>query len=412
MPEESKRETAAKIVAAQRLQHVNLQSVIILKEFGDAEAQPIEILPDLVFLNIQESIGDKVLSGTLAYNDIRKVFDLTPFTGNELVIIDLESRRSTWSKRIVMKVLSVVKKRPENNSFGTVTMTITDMRIMSFYNEFSTSFSNTRISDFIRNFAKYNFGMQNDLMVIDETEGNFSFAFPYQKFVFMLKYLNKFAVSAETQGSLYHLYSTLYFSGMCYRSLTTMLRATPAYAMNEVFAQDILLPDVFWQQTRVSNLDLCFIGLSRGFGSTHYSLGDDKTFTYSQAKYSEVIANQRGTGSYGHIKQLDLASSLNYYEPNPKSIAHKNKILEMAVKFSDRVVIRCKGSVERMCGEKVTMKFLDRTLPKGNYDIEKSGDYLIESINHIFAKNSYDQNITMFRIGSLNRYSPNQVEIR
>jgi hypothetical protein len=411
MPEQNRRETAANIVAAERLQFANIKSVSILKEFVGSNGTPVEILHDLVFLNMSESIHNKTITGTLSYNDIKKVFDLTPFTGNELVFIDLESKRTSWTKTLVFKVISVNKKKPENQSFGTVTMTIADIRNITLYNEFSTSFLNQSIGQFIKDFAQYNLGTPNSLMDVDDTDGTFSFAFPYQKFVYILKYLNKFAKSASNGGIGYYFFSNVYWSGFRYKSLKTLLTADPIYAMNEVFAQDILYPDVFWQSTRVSNLDIKVAALERGLGSTQFYINPDGTTGISEAKYSQVITTLNGTGEYGYITQLDMPTSFNYYDSNKLSVGHKLKIVDFAVRYADRVVIKCKGSIERMCGEKVTLKFLDRTLPKGNYDLEKTGDYLLESINHIFSRNTYEQLITAIRIGSKGQYSPDQVHI-
>jgi hypothetical protein len=409
--EQSNKENAAGIVATGRLQFANLKSILLLKEISSASATPIELTQDLVFFTIRESIYDKTLTGTITFNDIKNIFDLTPFTGTEFILVEIEGRRATFKRDMLFKVMSVVKSRPENQPFGTVSIEFADTTIITMLKEFSTSFSNTRISDFIHDFSVHNFGVTDDLLTIDETDGEFSFAFPYQKFVYMLKYLNKFAVSAETQGSYYYYFANLFYSGFTYRSLSTMLQQTSLYQFNEIYSNDIIMPDSFWQQERISKMDIKYMAVERGFGSTQFTLDKDNVPAINEAKYSTTIPELKGTGTYGYIAQLNLATSFNYYDANSNSREHKNKIIELAVRFADRVVIRCKGSIERMCGQKADIKFLNRTLPKGNYDLEKSGDYLIESVDHIFSKNTYEQLISVFRIGSNIKYSPNQVEL-
>jgi len=348
----------------------------------------VDVLRFLVEFNITESIYNKLLQANVTFRDTEKVFLSMPFVGGETVDVAFQPQ--------------------QGNKTDLIQLTLSDVNYKKFIKEYSTSFANQSISTFITNMSKNVLG--KTLKNVDATVDSSSFAFPYQKFHYILLYLSQYAVNSKGYTN-YMYYSDL--DGANYVSLSTLL-AQPVF-MNLVEFESALNyaenKNFFKFYMFNYGFDLKHDAASRGFGSTSYTFNSTtKAGTKTETTYNNIISSQKVLGGYSlHKSDVNFPESFHYYSSST-NVKGKNAAFNNTINSGMEIHISLPGIIYRRCGKIATIDFKDFSA-LGQEDFSSmSGDYLVTTINHKITAGTYTQGISLLRNGQYVQSAPTQIK--
>lgn len=404
-------EISSKFVGTSDYSSVQINAITLTK---DINSKPVDlnILGDLTLLTIQESIYSFCLTGTLVIKDRSSIFELSPFIGNEKLTISMKSLFTEYEFKRTFNVVGIKyeKINPAERS-GTIILTFKESLSENFYKEYSTSFSKKPISEFVKHMLEKFIGADKKLFNIEQTEGNFTFAFPYQKPTYILQYLNRFAKNKDN-GINFQLYSSM-FGGYNYKAVSSLIKGKEIYTLTEEVSEKAkYIPNAFSEYTPTQTLDIEKLILERGVSTRVLSWDSTtKQAKTETVKQSEVISELKLGYEFNYFSKKYEDSVLPYYNhylSNKDSIIHKVALLNNFIQNAPSVSIAIKGLVERSVGDCVKIKFMDKAISKFDEDKNWSGKYFTKSVTHMFTTNDYRQAITYIRPGAFVKDSSTQ----
>lgn len=389
-----------------------IESISLSKQVRGSAAQ-FDLMSCYTLVQLHESIEDKFVTGMLMFEDNGKIFDETPFVGDETVTIKVRSLKTgqTFERTFVCHAYKPMANDDKNSSTVLVTIHFHDKNIDTLYKEFSISFKEEKISDFIEKFCKKNFVLPQ--LTIENTDKKMSLAFPYQKFHYILKYLVNYAKNSKGDGR-YVFFSSLFYS--YYGSIKNLYTIgltdnNPIWQYREEFPDQTAFHPLLFHDYSVNTIyDTEKFILSRGAGSTiHLFDPTTKKIKSMPKKYSEVFPKIKleSSGFSRFPKTIDLPTSFNHYDAD-ETIKQSNLMFDQSYAHGISVSLRVTGLLEVTCGIPIKLTFKDYTAKTEKSEF-KSGNYLISEIDHYFQKDSYKQQIVAIRNHSFVKDSANQI---
>lgn len=386
---------------------------VMLTKYVRGKSATFDLTPTYALVQFHESLEDKFPIGMIMFQDSGRIFDETPFTGDETLTIKLKSLKTNQTVTRVFDCYSFLPTQPEerNASTSVITVYFRDKNIAKLYGEFSTSFKETLISEFAEQFIKKNFDITN--LTVEKTDKKTSMAFPYQKFHYILRYLSNYAKNEKGIGK-YMFFSSLFYT--YYGTLTNLYKiglndGQPIWQYREELPdRSPYHPLLFHSYVERKDFNAERFILDRGAGSTVYTWDPStKKAKATPSKYSEVYSKNKleSTAFSRFPKTIDAANSLNYYDADD-NINQSNEMINQSYHHGISVSFHTTGLLEVTCGVPVKLTFKDYTAKTEKSEF-KSGNYLISAIDHYFQKDEYKQEITAVRNYSFVKDSPNQV---
>jgi len=364
----------------------------------------ISLIESFTNIKIVESIFEKLTTGSISFEDRDKFFDSSPLLGGEKLTIEFKDKLYENECKLEYEVYGYDLVSADNSQGQEVVVFFIDPLYKKYQKEYSTSFDTTKKapSKFIEEFSKNVLGKTLEEVVaskkIDSIEE--TIAFPYQKFHYMLSYLNQYISSDKNSYIWYFYYSDLF--NTYYKPFSSMLNKDIFYVFAEV-TRNLVEKDFnnFSEYKRINNIDLLDTNINKGFGSTQKRWdSDNKAVISTDYKMSEVLSGENTLGNYNlYGKSNDSTDYVTYN--STESIKNKMIVLKQLFENSVRYSITLDGLIERSCGKLAYIVFQDFLDYNKEFNENKTGYYLIESIVHDFYKGAYTQNITLSRNGHL-----------
>lgn len=368
---------------------------IILKKYINGSPIEMDLRNQMVSITINESIRKKLVSGQIVITDISRILYSMPFDGKDEIIIKVtdEFNNEITLEYLVIDV-SFFRSADTNNAHCLIEFI--DKSYTKFIEEYSTSLSNQSITSFVSDFSSNVF--EKDIDIIEEsTPLDKNIAFPYNKFTFMLNYLNRFAESIT--GSHGYMYFTTLLNTIFYVTYGYLLNLqkpiSTLYEKSKTESRN--LPWVFYSYS-FKHPNVYQKQISRQTGSTHryFDFNTKKPIT-NEFTYSNVVSDQKGLTKYGTISS-DLENP-KYFNFLSSFESFDNQIIIENNNMDFYLIINCNGTITRNVGQLVNVEFNDYL----GVDVEPNniytGNYLIEQIKHVFTPQEYTQEMILSRNG-------------
>jgi len=389
--------------------------VTITKDMNGTKDK-VDILKDGMFhsLTINESIFQHIVSGTLIIDDKSKVFDSFPIVGGEKINFQFNDRTEPGKKKqsddFEFEVTSFSVGVYDSNVVPTqkIILNFIDPTYKLLLKEYSTSFKDTLISGFVSDFSKKIFDKEIDNLEISDEKKSFSF--PYQKWDYILKYLNQYAKSKVGD-----YYGYLYWSDLLktnYMTLSGLLKLKDK-DLQHTFKQ--VLPNMidedlnYFSEFNVKrDFDLMEIKVFKGDGNTNINFDpSNKSIVEVEKKYSEVIDKQVSTGKYTQFEdEIDDVNS--FYYASSDNFRSEINIINQNLKNGNYYSIIADGWFGRRPGDLARLIFRDDLDFNKEENENTSGTYIITEIEHTFYPGSYEQQLTFLSTGSNIKISSKQ----
>ncbi|MBD3256761.1 MAG: hypothetical protein GF383_16830 [Candidatus Lokiarchaeota archaeon] len=358
----------------------------------------IDLLQAFNEIMISESIYQKILTGYILIKDRGKKFDHFLINGSETLNIQFNSLLSGYKYTYKFKPTSFQKPFSENNTEldQIIRIDFEDFRYESLVKEYSTSFKDTTISDFIKNFSTniLEIPLTND--TVEQTDTKLTKSIPYLKFHYILKYLQQYAKSKSGNVGYLFYSDTL---ATYYRTLEFLLSQSSSGEFFETHHQEQttnLNNFCVWELLQTS-VNVKIAQLSRTMGSTniYFDFGN-KQYISTSTSLSQLNTKLGNNNIYESKK--DLPSSF-HYQASDENVYPDMFVLNGSLDFGIKIQIQMNGLIERRCGTIGTFNFLNHVDPDFEYNEYLSGEYLITDIEHHIFPGEYQQIITIGKNG-------------
>jgi hypothetical protein len=397
--------------------------VLLTKRWDSSSSLKQKTIKDnFLNLSISEDIGSPFVTAVLYFIDTEKIYENTPFLGEDLVTIVIKSqlRNVLLNFKFIVTNYEIITENMESPSYKIRLDLISDNYIEAITPR-SVSFSkagNKSISTFVKEYAKKNF---NYNVLIEETEYDKtlqnSFAFPFISFIDMLTYLKDYAKSKDGYTD-YLYYSSLYMMEekkriAWYTSLSFMLKQSPVstyqqttresakFHANDFYTYNFITPNM------KSMID------RGGLGSNNFYFDySSKSIVEETASYKDAIDKNVLLGNYSLMEDY-IKPSIKHEFISQKNYSNQNMILDNTVRSAFGFVTKTVGILERSVGTVNTVNFFPSKLhiQTGN-NTAASGNYLLKSIIHNFTRTSFEQVLTFVRNGWMLQSSGKQVKAK
>jgi hypothetical protein len=375
-----------------------------------------EEIRDLVkIITIEESVYSKLLKGTVIFKDAdnryKNILDLVigemkidiQLTAPDIdpEIIELSFLLENYNQ--------IVKENNDSSQYLVLNFMETSLPL--FKQEYSTSFVNKAGTDFVKEFSKnvLNKDLESQYSFIEPSSNKLSITFPYQRFKYILAYLNQYLISDNGY------YNYIYFSNLLatnFSSLSYLCTQDPQYIFAE---QKESLTNNVVNRNNFSEYNI----LNKGSivdNISDYALGSTK-FSFDhvnkQILEEEIIDYNKygivglGGQSSNFDKNLIKSRNRTYYS---STSSFKNEMALSSGLFNngDEIQIpNMEGDISRQVGRVASLIFKDNE-STSQYNETLSTNYMISSIVHNIYPNAYKQDISFIRTAKIIRSSSNQ----
>jgi hypothetical protein len=374
----------------------NIESAILVKNDVD-----ISLTNDINKLVISESISEKLVTAVLNFNDNEKIFEMLSFNGNEIIKFEINDLLNQDKLFVEYVVVSKINAYPEDSQIQQYSLLLIEKGYKKFIDEYSTSFKNKPISNFIANFSEN--ALEKEITTIEQSVGNFTFAFPYQKFHYMLSYLNQYLTSINGYNT-YFYFSTL-SNGTYFTTLQNLIKKPneASYYLNQnKFTQQSPLKVVeFSTFKKTGTFDIRNTLLSKQ-GSSRVQRYDYSTGKVIERniKYSDVIKDYKLLGSFSIYSSEVMDKPTYTYYASTDNNKNETMIEEgLFTTATEQYEISFDGDLKRSCGNTCFIRFEDDTPTNTEPFSPKTGHYLMTSLTHTFTAENYTQSMTLIKNG-------------
>jgi len=393
-----------------RSTYIEWVSVKLIKKIGSAEKEH-DLTRFITMFSATENIHETMVRASFVFNDSGKIFSLLPIIGGERIILEIKSLMSDSIHTLEYEVYSAKMESENNSRDQTVTLELIDVMYRKMIQQYSTSFKDKKISEFVSDFSKNVLG--RELETVEDTKDKYTFAFPYMRFKNMLKYLNQYAVSGNSKsGSGYKMY--LYYSTLFanhYRSISSLANGEQTEVFREVANDKVQQNKNFFSAFQFQDtFDTTLTLMKKGFKSkSQYWDSSTKEMVENEHKYQDIVAEQPILGKASLYEKTFEDDSNFVYRASTENI--KNDIVIMSQIYDDAVdiTINVKGIMERSCGNVVKVLFEDWSDFQQKSNENLTGYYLITKIDHAMSRGEYEQVLFLTRTGSMVQVSDDQV---
>jgi hypothetical protein len=396
----------------------------------------IDLRTSIVELAIFEDIAQPFLTGTMIVVDTQHFVSMMNFTGTEKLTLQIASGEGDVLTEEKVFIITRIN-RAENANDYTITYSfelLEEHAFISRISKISQAFSGTPLG-IIKTLIS---GLKDDLylnetLISDNpTQGEIRLITPYITPLQAVEWIRDRTTSAD--GLPYFLYSSLKYNGIVVNSLAETLKnqawnKTPfVYAQASTRANNNPMLENPYSITSfdVVNSDDTLNAMMNGAVSSQWNVLDifnlrfnspssrnysiDNTIPDNAVYNTDVKINNRPLKEYVakqfyHLTASNLFDqggsyhmdgSIDTLSTKIKSKGIRNAMLKnnVEVGFKGRVFLQ---SASGTVGSVVNVEVLttDKTNP---FDIKRSGEYIITSMRHTFANNSYNINASITKL--------------
>jgi hypothetical protein len=382
--------------------------MFLIKKIGDKE-EKIDIMSIFIGIALKESIYSKTVTGVISISDPNSSFKEIRINGGEKITFTLISNLSGVTYDFEYEVIAVDYSYNPEDPAGIVQLTFEDPAYKYLTKEYSTSFKEEKISSFVSRFSEENLKKEVE---VEETDEKLSFSFPYQKFHYILSYLNQYAISQkEYRGYTY--FSTL--RGTHYKTMSGMMEKDYVEYLKQV--EPTLATGtnkfVFADYKKSSSINTLDVLMGKGFKSeAHYFDSETKDIVVDEYTYSNTLDREVSLGKYGKYSTDFEDENKNVYYASTKNTKNDMMIMDGISKSADKVEITFDyGVFERSVGNVYKIDFLDFSIKDEDKDISMSGMYLCTEITHVFDPGHLKQKMVFVRNADMSQMNDQQKTI-
>jgi len=363
-------------------------------------------------ISMIETIENKLIQGAIQFRDPDNYFANLQLVGDEKIEFSFIDTESEEEYELEFKCISWKQDPFTNDAGGHILLDFIDPEYRAFTNEYSTSFKDKKISEFMSDFSKNVLNKEIENKNMDETDEKKTLAFPYQKFSYMVTYLNQYAKNKN--GQVYYIYYSDMFKTH-YKTLSNMVsqEATMQFVETTATTSQLKNKGYFNSYILENKSNIMEANLNRGFGSTLINWdAENKEPVNTPAKYSEALGDEKQLAKYSlHDKKNDNAKQSFYYSASKEETNFKNKISIIHENFINgiSITISLRGKFERRCGEVANVTFVDKTPEKEDENVSLDGNYLVTTIEHEIGPSIYTQHMELVRTGNYAEMSGKEV---
>lgn len=392
------------------MQTCDIDSVKIIKDNKTLE----DITAGIISIGIQEDLNSKILKGIIQFRDETKLFNKLYFNGTEFVEVKLYNNIDKKNDFFTFTITGHTIDNNASEAFNIITLDIAEPSYVYFIKEFSTSFSSfltqtekdsgltsLTITDFIKRFS------ENVLLKtlrnehIEPSKDEFSFSFPYQKFHYILSYLNQYLESVN--GYHNYFYFTRLFHGTFLTTLQNLVSKDIQnynYISQMTKNENAITTNAFSDYKIIStpnmqNLLLSKQGSSR-VQSYNYAIG---IAVQKDVRYSEIVKNQKLTNDWSILSKNILDDPMYTYYASTANYKNEAMVEQSLFNYNCEVIqIVVDGIIQRGAGDVFGINFIEQ-VGNDESDSFNSGKMIAQKIMHLFTHQSYTQEITLINNG-------------
>jgi len=370
-----------------------------------------EIKDSIKSITIYESINNKLLRRTVLFKDADSIFKKYL----DLVIgeVTIDIKLTTTIDPTIIDVHFLVENYSQivtanNESSHYLSLNLMDVEYNKFTLEYSTFMTNKSGSDFIAEFSKN--VLNKTILTLEYSPSKLTKTFPYQKFKYILKYLNQYLVSKDG------FYNYIYFSDLQnthFATLSFLSKQPPIHIFSEVSKpvfENRINKNFFCEYDILNKNSIKDGAKTCALGSTRINFNSsDKSVTETPiTDYNDINAVGIGGRYLNFDKTLINAKHKTYYASSEGSNVNKLAMNRSLYNTGDKIFINeIEGDITRSVGRTASLIFKNDDITK-QYNQSLSGNYLISEITHYIYPKAYKQDIVFIRNAKNNKSSSNQ----
>lgn len=381
---------------------MSIQTAEIRKVYIVKNGEDNEITRSVYNIIIEENISNKLLNGSVTFNDEFKIFTLYGFSADEKIKIILYDNLNDKEREYTFSYVTHFINSPPGSQSQEITIQFTETVYLNFIKEYSTSLNNKPISTFIEDFSKNVLGKTID--IVEQSKGKYTLAFPYQKFHFILSYLNQYLQSISGHTN-YFYFSTL--NATFFTTLENRLKLPQEYMIFQEVQKNLsgidlgLTSFTDYKIEQIPNIQQTLLEKQGSSKVQYYDYNTGKIIE-KKYSYSDIIKNTPILGKYSTFsKSIMDTDYYTYYASTPNV---KNDMMIKQGLFNGGAYIyslkNMLGDLRRTVGSTCKVLFREKNIGDEQYELSNSGIYLISKITHIFMRNDYKQNMVIIKNGA------------
>ena len=370
-----------------------IKQVFLIKNGGE-----IDLSQNIGMCVIGEDISEKLVGGQLTFRDEFKIFSLLEFVGDEKIKIIIHDFLSNEDVTYEFRYISHTINSTPSSQSQEIAVSFTDVNYPLFIKEFSTFMDNEPISDFIDRFS--NDVLKKKIDILEQSKGKYTFAFPYQKFHYILAYLNQY-LNSINDNTNYFYFSTL--NATFFSTLQNLLIEPKDYMYFQEVGKNVNGIDLglstFINYEIESNPDIYQSLLEKHCSSkTQYYDYSTGKLVEKAVKFSDVVKDEKMLGNVSALSKTLLDEYMYMYYGSTSNNKNKEMIQEgLYNNGSDILSITLNGNLRRCAGLTCRVSFLEKNISNENIEVGKSGVYLVTKLTHIFTRNDYKQKMYILK---------------
>lgn len=345
-----------------------------------------------------EDISQKLVNGQLTFRDEFKIFNLIEFVGDEkikIIIHDFLSNEDvTYEFRYISHTINSVPSAPSQE----ITISFTEVSYPLFIKEFSIFIDNEPISDFVSRFS--NNILKKKIDILEQSKGKYSLAFPYQKFHYMLSYLNQYLNSVKGNTN-YFYFSTL--NATFFSTLQNLLILPKDYMYFQEVSKDNngidlgLSSFTNYEIEKIPDIYQTLLEKQCSSKLQYYDYSTGKMVEKS-VKFSDVVKDEKMLGNVSALTKTLLDDYMYVYYGSTLNNKNKEMIQQgLYNNGSDILSISIGGNLRRCAGLTCNVSFMEKNIGSENIEVGRSGIYLVTKLTHIFTRNDYKQKLYILK---------------
>lgn len=194
-----------------------------------ATGQPFEIKQLIVEFNLFEDLFNNMTSGNIVINDSQNIINLLSLSGNELILINISKPGiPDWKISKTFRLYRIGdRKLTNNNNESYIMYFASEEMIFSENYRISKSYTNTKISQIVKDITTRFLQIPDNKVNIDETIGIRDIIIPNYKPFESLNWLCTYAVSDEKEDSSYVFFENI--NGFNFKSILKLLKVKSSW---------------------------------------------------------------------------------------------------------------------------------------------------------------------------------------
>jgi len=291
--------------------NVIYKKLILKKKDIDGKINEIDIIKSFTSLTIHEDVQIPLLRGSIIFVDTLRLYEHSPFTGNEEILLVMES---TLSKGLTVELnFSItnfeLSTLPKADQKIVVKLDLVQNNWKYFLEERSVSYSKSKYSNIAKFFQKYGkVNLKYEDILIEEADDTVvpeSFCFPYMTFLDKIYWTNLYYKSKNNIG--YCFYNPLLLWGKrkaIFSTIYDLISKKPTFLLYEDTMESAQFnPNIF---SKYNILTPNFEGTKKtgGLGSTQYYFDySEKDIVKREIKFSEFFPTYPSTTVYANYEK-------------------------------------------------------------------------------------------------------------